>query len=53
MAPITPATSLIRPRTFVKEEWDRFFSDGKANVEGENLISQPTPRLFFFEKLVG
>lgn len=35
MAPITPATSLIRPRTFVKEEWDKFFSNGKANVDGE------------------
>lgn len=34
MAPITPATSLIRPRTFVKEEWDKFFSNGKANVDG-------------------
>lgn len=35
MAPITPATLLIRPRAFVKEEWDKFFSNGKANVDGE------------------
>ncbi|KAJ6273192.1 Utp14-domain-containing protein [Bipolaris maydis] len=34
MAPITPATLLIRPRAFVKEEWDKFFSNGKANVDG-------------------
>ncbi|KNG49854.1 glycoside hydrolase family 81 protein [Stemphylium lycopersici] len=35
MLPIAPCTSLIRPRAFVREEWDKFFSDGRANaVEG-------------------
>ncbi|KAL6170096.1 endo-1 [Exserohilum turcicum] len=33
MAPISPVTLLIRPRAFVKEEWDRFFSEGRANVQ--------------------
>ncbi|KAF2130336.1 glycoside hydrolase family 81 protein [Dothidotthia symphoricarpi CBS 119687] len=27
MVPINPATSYLRPRAFVKEEWDRLFSD--------------------------
>jgi endo-1,3(4)-beta-glucanase len=34
MVPIHPFTVLTRPRAFVKEEWDRYFSDGRANVEG-------------------
>ena len=34
MVPISPPTALLRSRAFVKEEWDRFFSDGRANVEG-------------------
>lgn len=45
MAPITPATSLIRPRTFVKEEWDKFFSNGKANVDGER--DDPLPHAHY------
>lgn len=40
MVPINPATSYLRPRSFVKEEWDRLFSglglgQGlRADVEG-------------------
>ncbi|KAH4954799.1 hypothetical protein HBH70_188430 [Parastagonospora nodorum] len=32
--PLSPATSYLRPRAFVKEEWDQFFSNGRANVDG-------------------
>ncbi|RYO20542.1 hypothetical protein AA0111_g9994 [Alternaria arborescens] len=34
IVPINPSTSLIRPRSFVKEEWETFFTEGRANVEG-------------------
>lgn len=34
MLPLTPATYLLRPREFVREEWDAFFTQGRANVEG-------------------
>lgn len=34
MVPVSPPTLFLRPRVFVKEEWDRFFSDGRANVPG-------------------
>ncbi|KAG9189142.1 endo-1,3(4)-beta-glucanase [Alternaria panax] len=34
IVPINPSTSLIRPRGFVKEEWETFFTEGRANVEG-------------------
>jgi endo-1,3(4)-beta-glucanase len=34
MLPIYPPSALLRPRPFVKEEWDAFFSEGRANVDG-------------------
>ncbi|CAE6996173.1 Glycoside hydrolase family 81 protein [Pyrenophora teres f. teres] len=34
MAPLTPAALLLRPRQWVREEWDAFFSEGRCNVEG-------------------
>jgi endo-1,3(4)-beta-glucanase len=34
VVPIAPCTGLIRPRGFVREEWDTFFTEGRANVEG-------------------
>ena len=34
IVPISPCTSLIRPRGFVREEWDALFTEGRANVEG-------------------
>ncbi|USP81911.1 glycoside hydrolase family 81 protein [Curvularia clavata] len=45
MAPISPVTSLIRPRTFVKEEWDMLFSEGRANVDA---IVDPKASYAFF-----
>ncbi|CAO2655574.1 Nn.00g043770.m01.CDS01 [Neocucurbitaria sp. VM-36] len=30
MVPINPSTSYLRPRAFVKEEWDAFFSNNRA-----------------------
>jgi endo-1,3(4)-beta-glucanase len=34
MVPINPSTAYLRPRQFVREEWDKMFSEGRANVEG-------------------
>lgn len=34
MLPLSPASALLRPKPFVQGEWDRFFSDGRANVDG-------------------
>ncbi|OAL06307.1 endo-1,3(4)-beta-glucanase 1 precursor [Phaeosphaeriaceae sp. SRC1lsM3a] len=34
MVPISPPTTLLRPRQFVKEEWEAFFDKGRANVDG-------------------
>jgi endo-1,3(4)-beta-glucanase len=35
MLPISPATAYLRPRAFVKEEWEKFFDNGRAvAVEG-------------------
>jgi endo-1,3(4)-beta-glucanase len=35
MLPISPATAYLRPRSFVKEEWEKFFDNGRAvTVEG-------------------
>jgi endo-1,3(4)-beta-glucanase len=30
MLPIAPCSAYLRERSFVKEEWDAFFSDGRA-----------------------
>jgi endo-1,3(4)-beta-glucanase len=37
MVPIAPPTAYLRPRTFVKEEWDAMFDNGRANVDGKKL----------------
>lgn len=34
MVPLNPASSYLRPRAFVKEEWDAMFSDGRALKDG-------------------
>ncbi|KAI8935583.1 hypothetical protein NX059_008149 [Plenodomus lindquistii] len=34
MLPLNPTSSYLRPRPFIKEEWDRLFSNGRANVDG-------------------
>ena len=35
MIPLNPSTSYTRPKTFVKEEWEAYFSNGRADkVEG-------------------
>jgi endoglucanase Acf2 len=34
MLPLCPASTLLRPKGFVKEEWDRLFSDNRALVPG-------------------
>jgi endo-1,3(4)-beta-glucanase len=34
MVIINPSTGYLRPYQFVKEEWEKFFSNGRANVEG-------------------
>jgi endo-1,3(4)-beta-glucanase len=34
MLPIYPPSALLRPRPFVKEEWDAFVSEVRANVDG-------------------
>jgi endo-1,3(4)-beta-glucanase len=34
MVPLSPVSSYLRPRTFVKEEWDAMFSDGRALRDG-------------------
>jgi endo-1,3(4)-beta-glucanase len=39
MVPISPPTSLLRPRQFVKEEWEAFFDNGRANVDGMSRLS--------------
>lgn len=31
---INPSTAYLRPRAFVKEEWDRFFADGAPGGDG-------------------
>lgn len=31
MIPLNPASSITRTPTFVAEEWDAFFSDGRAD----------------------
>jgi endo-1,3(4)-beta-glucanase len=31
MLPINPTSPYIRSRTFVTEEWDTYFSDGRVN----------------------
>jgi endo-1,3(4)-beta-glucanase len=30
MVPLNPSSVFLRPRSFVKEEWDAFFSEGRA-----------------------
>jgi len=42
MLPITPASVYLRPRAFVKEEWDAKFSDGRANTEIRKSFSLST-----------
>jgi endo-1,3(4)-beta-glucanase len=34
MIPISPPSYYLRQRQFIKEEWERFFDNGRANVEG-------------------
>ncbi|KAF2744667.1 glycoside hydrolase family 81 protein [Sporormia fimetaria CBS 119925] len=34
MLPLSPASSYLRPRAFVREEWDRFFSNERWKVDG-------------------
>ena len=34
MLPLSPASPYLRPRSFVKEEWDRFFSNERWRVDG-------------------
>ena len=35
MIPLLPSSPLTRPKQFVREEWDRYFSGGRAdNVQG-------------------
>lgn len=34
MLPIAPNTGLTRTATFVQQEWDTYFSNGRANVAG-------------------
>ncbi|KAF2830334.1 endo-1,3(4)-beta-glucanase 1 precursor [Ophiobolus disseminans] len=33
MVPLTPASQYLRAKTFVREEWDAKFSDGRANQD--------------------
>jgi endo-1,3(4)-beta-glucanase len=34
MLPLSPASAYLRPKTFVREEWDRFFSNDRWKVNG-------------------
>lgn len=34
MLPLNPASAYTRTPTFVQEEWDRYFSNGRANAVG-------------------
>lgn len=34
MLPLLPSSTLSRSKRFVNEEWDTYFSNGRANVEG-------------------
>ena len=34
MLPISPPSYYLRQRQFIKEEWEKFFDNGRANVEG-------------------
>jgi len=34
MSPISPASTYLRPRHWVREEWDHHFSNGRALVDG-------------------
>ncbi|KAF1832243.1 endo-1,3(4)-beta-glucanase 1 precursor [Decorospora gaudefroyi] len=34
MIPLLPSTAYIRPRAFVKEEWDTFFAGGEEDIQG-------------------
>jgi endo-1,3(4)-beta-glucanase len=36
MVPIAPPTTYLRPRAFVKEEWDAMFDNGRANIDGKH-----------------
>ncbi|KAH6632996.1 endo-1,3(4)-beta-glucanase 1 precursor [Boeremia exigua] len=41
MVPLSPASALLRPRSFVKEEWDAKFSDGRAVRDGPDGVEGP------------
>lgn len=38
MVPLNPSSAFLRPRSFVKEEWDAFFSDGRALNDGPDGV---------------
>ncbi|KAF2626083.1 glycoside hydrolase family 81 protein [Macroventuria anomochaeta] len=38
MVPLNPSSSFLRPRSFVKEEWDAVFSDGRALKDGPDGV---------------
>jgi endoglucanase Acf2 len=37
MVIINPSTSYLRPYQFVKEEWERLFNNGRADIDGEHF----------------
>lgn len=43
MVPITPATAYLRPRPFVKEEWDHFISSNIISPTNATKIDSNTP----------
>jgi endo-1,3(4)-beta-glucanase len=43
IVPINPSTSLIRPRSFVKEEWETFFTEVRKPSKKAPLSSSPRP----------
>jgi endo-1,3(4)-beta-glucanase len=43
MVPVAPPTAYLRPRAFVKEEWDAMFDNGRANVEGNSALHSCSP----------
>ncbi|KAF1936123.1 endo-1,3(4)-beta-glucanase 1 precursor [Clathrospora elynae] len=48
IVPINPSTPLTRPRPFIKEEWDRFFSSSSSSSPHPNpnpLLTPPPPPL--------
>jgi endo-1,3(4)-beta-glucanase len=43
IVPINPSTSLIRPRSFVKEEWETFFTEVRNSTKKAPPSSSPRP----------